>query len=196
MTAEPRLEYVSLSDLNPWPKNPKRHALPDLVRSMERFGFVAPILIDERTNQVAAGHGRLDALQELRDAGKPAPDRIRVLSSGEWAVPVVRGVSFTNDHEMTAYALADNRLVEAGGWDDEKLILLLGELRDGSAADGIGWTETQIAALLGEVDRSAPPVAAPAEQWFVIVEARDESAQKRLLEKLTKEGWVCRALIS
>ena len=55
------IEYLPLSSLKPARRNPKRHDLGTLDQSLDRFGFVAPIILDERTKRIVAGHGRMEA---------------------------------------------------------------------------------------------------------------------------------------
>jgi len=137
-----RIEHVSLSDLREWPGNPKLHDFDAIDRSIERFGFVQPLLIDERSGKMVAGHGRLATLMQMRDAGRPAPARIE-LRDGEWYVPVIRGIAFNSEAEAQAYLLADNRLVEKGGWDDEKLTTMLRELTEASV-EVPGWSADEL----------------------------------------------------
>ena len=144
---EIRVEYTPLSKVLRWERNPKRHDEPSIDASINRFGFVAPIIMNETTGRLVAGHGRLDSLQRRKAAGESAPERIRV-DGGGWLVPVVRGVSFSTDDEAAAYAVADNHIVELGGWDNE----LLAEILDGlSASDaglaGIGYTDADLASI-------------------------------------------------
>ena len=80
-----RIEYVPLSDLKQWERNPKDHDLGELGISLARFGFVMPILVDERTQTIAAGHGRLDALIQRKAGGDEPPARVR-LENGDWEV--------------------------------------------------------------------------------------------------------------
>lgn len=129
MTTE-RIEMVPLGELAAWPRNPKTHDVAALSRSVDRFGFVSPLIVDERTRRLVAGHGRLDALKALRDAGKEPPARVQRREDGEWLVPVVRGIAFNSDAEAEAYVLADNRLSEIGGWDGELLGTIIEDLPD------------------------------------------------------------------
>src|ERR1700674_5867681 len=87
-----RVEYLSLSGLKPATRNPKSHQVETVLASMERFGYVAPMILDERSGRLAAGHGRLESLKRAKRAGQKPPDRIRV-AGAEWLVPVVRGVA-------------------------------------------------------------------------------------------------------
>ena len=83
-TALPRsLSYEPVDSLRPAPRNPKEHALEDLTRSVTEFGFTMPVMVDERTGRLAAGHGRTQVVKALRDAGEPAPDGVVVLEELE-----------------------------------------------------------------------------------------------------------------
>jgi hypothetical protein len=64
-----RLEYVPLDDLQPAARNPKRHDLPAIGRSIDTFGYVEPVVLDERTGRLVAGHGRVEQLRAARDGG-------------------------------------------------------------------------------------------------------------------------------
>lgn len=148
---ELRIEYVTLDEVRRWPRNPKLHDDAALERSLKRHGFVAPLLQDDRTGKLVAGHGRLSALESLRDAGEPPPARVRVDAKGRWLVPVVRGVAFASAAEAEAYLLADNRLVEAGGWDQDLLREVVRDLdASGLELDGLGWSAASLDALLAD----------------------------------------------
>lgn len=145
------IEYVPLSELRRWPRNPKGHDLGALHESYDRFGYVMPMLLDERTGRLAVGNGRLDALQQRKAAGKEAPGGIRA-SDGMWSVPVVRGVSFETDAEMDAYVIADNRLTETGGWDEPALASILADLAvEEEGLRGVGFDKDDLDALLASL---------------------------------------------
>lgn len=146
-----KLEYMPLSEMVRLPRNPKTHSLKHLGSSMGRFGFTAPPTIDERTGTLVAGHGRIDALKKIRDEGGEPPDRITVNKKGEWMVPIIRGVEFADDREAEAYAIADNRLTEVGGWDFGQLSAIMQDLAaegDGSL-EGLGFEDLELKKLLG-----------------------------------------------
>lgn len=57
------LEYADIASLTPDPQNPRLHhrqQVRAIARSIQAFGFNAPILVDQR-GCVLAGHGRLCA---------------------------------------------------------------------------------------------------------------------------------------
>ena len=153
-----RIEYTSLSELKRHPRNPKDHDNGAIAKSIERFGYIAPILMDERTGYVVAGHGRIDTLVALKEQGKSAPARIDVRRK-EWYVPVVRGISFNSDHEVEAYLVADNRLTTLGGWNEPDLAGLLQELanEDHALFEATGFDDADLQALLDEL---TPPIPA------------------------------------
>lgn len=151
-----RIEYMPLSALQRWPRNPKAHDLGALHTSINRFGFVAPITMDERTGKLVAGHGRLDALQQMKASGKDAPAGIEE-RGGEWYAPVVRGVAFNSDSELEAYLVADNRLTELGGWEQDALAALLSDLaaEDEALLQATGYDADDLDALLAELGQGA-----------------------------------------
>jgi hypothetical protein len=137
------IRNVDPHQLIPWERNPRRHNMPALRQSIERFGFRNVIVVNQRTNTIEAGHGRAQAAIDL----------------GIEAVPVL----FVDDDDATAaaYAIADNRQTEIGGWDEKALVPLLQELQaQGDAAlVGIGYTDDDIAALLRRVTPTTDTIA-------------------------------------
>ena len=107
------IEQISLEMLKPRERNARRHSerqIQQLAASLRQFGFIGAIIIDEAGN-VLAGHGRLAAAKLV----------------GLREVPCVR-VGNLDETGKAAFALADNRLAELSGWDDEMLKIELGEL--------------------------------------------------------------------
>lgn len=148
------IEYRRLSDLRKLENNAKDHDIGGLHGSMNRWGYTAPITIDERTSTLAAGHGRIETLEQKRDAGENPPKRIVIDDDGEWTVPVVRGISFNSDADLRAYAIADNRHVELGGWIMENLadnLSMLAE-HDELALEGTGFDADDLQQMLDDLD--------------------------------------------
>ncbi len=107
------ISYESPASLSPAPRNARQHSsrqVSQLCASIAEFGFLVPILVDERQN-VIAGHGRLAAAQQL----------------GLSQVPVVQ-IGHLTAEQKRAYLLADNRLAELSGWDTDILKVELEEL--------------------------------------------------------------------
>lgn len=99
-----------VSDLIPYVNNARTHSdiqVNQIASSIKEFGFCNPVLIDEQ-NGIIAGHGRVLAAQKL----------------GLKEVPTIE-LSHLTDTKRKAYILADNRLAELSGWNDELLKLEL-----------------------------------------------------------------------
>ena len=135
-----RVEYLPLSSLKPARRNPKRHQIETVLRSMDRFGYVAPMILGERTGRLVAGHGRVQSLKQAKADGKQPPSRIRI-KNGDWLVPVVRGVSFADDREAEAYLLAYNQTTILGGWDDNELKEIIERLGAEGELAGTGFED-------------------------------------------------------
>ena len=105
--------YTSLDTLTEYPNNPRHHDTKQLIKiqnSIEKFGFINPILVDEH-NEIIAGHARLAA---ARLANLPQ-------------VPVIR-LEHLSTAQKKAYRIADNKLAELGTWSVENLQLEFQEL--------------------------------------------------------------------
>ena len=88
----------------------RRSRIRQIADSIDKFGFINPIIIDEH-GRVIAGNGRFEAAKLLRLK----------------EVPVIR-LSHLSEAAIRAYMLADNRLAEKAGWDRELLAIELSEL--------------------------------------------------------------------
>ena len=105
--------FVAIGDLIPDPHNPRKHGpaqITAIAKSIEAFGFNAPILVD-KDNKIVAGHGRYEAAKLL----------------GLEKVPIV-SLSHLTPSQAKAYMLADNKLTDRSTWDDPKLAIHLKEL--------------------------------------------------------------------
>lgn len=98
--------YIPLDTLAEYSNNPRQHDSKQIIkiqRSIESFGFINPILVDEK-GQIIAGHARLKAAQ-LAHMEK---------------VPVIR-LGHLSEAQKRAYRIADNKLAELGTWSIELL---------------------------------------------------------------------------
>ena len=137
-----KIELLSPAVLKRASRNARTHSkrqLRQVADSIERYGFINPIVIDE-TNTIVGGHGRVAAADLL----------------GMTEVPCIR-VGRMSAEEKRAYALADNAIALKSGWDDE---ILSGELRDlidaGFDAKFTGFEAPEIDKLLFDQDEASP----------------------------------------
>lgn len=145
--AQLKLEYTNLADLKAAVRNPKTHQIADIQQSIARFGYVEPMVIDERTGRLVAGHGRATSLAEMKAKGEDPPEGVTV-KDGDWYAPVVRGWKSRSDADAEAYLLGSNQLVIGGGWDDTQLRAMLGDLSAAGALAGVGWSDKELQKML------------------------------------------------
>ena len=149
-----KIVFTKLSEIQEADRNVKDHDIGSIHESMNRFGFTSPLLLNEATGKLVAGHGRIEALKQKKHFKEGVPANIKVDDeSGEWLVPVIRGVSFKNEEEAQAYLLADNRLVELGGWNTNALIEELEKLAEESSLEGTGFDDADIQAMYEDLEK-------------------------------------------
>lgn len=97
-----QVTIVPIDSIKPYSRNIKKHTDFDidiLVKSIEAYGFVNPILVQRKTNEIIAGHGRLLAAQK----------------QGLKEVPVI--FLELSDIEARGLRIADNKTTENAEWD-------------------------------------------------------------------------------
>ena len=110
----PKAELIDPEKLLPYPQNVKTHTkaqIAGIAESMKKFGFYAPIVVDEKKN-VIIGHGRLEAAKslELKE------------------VPVIKEKNLS-DKDIRALRILDNRISESE-WDIDNLKLEMENLKE------------------------------------------------------------------
>jgi len=139
-----KAQFEPLSTLVRLPRNPKLHNLGDIHQSINRFGFVNRIIINDTTGHIIAGEGRADALMQKKAAGTEPPDNIEVRPD-DWYVPTDR-INIPADEEE-ALAIALNRIGE-NEWDDIKTAQILADLAAQKRLDGTGFDGLAVDRLL------------------------------------------------
>ena len=164
--------------------NVKDHDLGAIHESMNRFGFTSPLLLNEKTGQLVAGHGRLQALLQKKQLKEEAPANIKVDDNDDWYVPVIRGVSFKNEQEAQAYLIADNRLTELGGWNNDELVKELEKLAEESSLDGTGFDLSNMQELYDDLQQGVEEAAEsiPTTKLKYEIEFDDETQQAIFFE--------------
>jgi DNA modification methylase len=180
------IEYKPLTRLKTYPHNARTHSkrqVRQIADSIASFGFTNPILIDE-SSTIVAGHGRLRAAELL----------------GIELVPTIR-LSLLTPAQVRAYVMADNRLAEKAGWDEEILKIEMQQLilDDEIDISVTGFEVAEIDLILNantekeDEDDSIPEVAAtvttqPGDLWFLgkhrifCGDARQESSLSALMQ--------------
>lgn len=96
---------IAVDALIPYENNPRNNekAVDAVAASIKEFGFRQPIVIDAN-NVIVCGHTRLLAAKKLKMK----------------SVPCVMADDLTEE-QIRAYRLADNKVAELAGWNDELL---------------------------------------------------------------------------
>ena len=162
-----KIERWQTAKLVPYARNARTHndaQVAQIAASIAEFGFTNPILAGS-DGVIVAGHGRLAAAQKL----------------GLEMVPVVV-LDHLTPTQRRALVIADNRIAENAGWDDELLRVELEALQDeGFDLDLTGFDADALADLLagdepdgeGETDDDAvpevseTPVSRPGDVWLL-----------------------------
>lgn len=136
---------VGIDRLDPLPGNPRRGDVDAVARSYAVFGQRKPIVARRVGDRgvVIAGNHQLAAARQL----------------GWSEIAVV----WTDDDEETAaaFALADNRTADLGGYDDGALAAMLSSVEDAELLAATGWSEDAIAELLAGMEPQVLPLADP-----------------------------------
>ena len=130
------IEYRAIDELIPFVNNARTHndeQVAQIAASIKEFGWTNPILVDDGRG-VIAGHGRLMAARKL----------------GYENVPTIE-LEGLSDAQKRAYILADNKLAENAGWDNDLLKIELGGLDDeGFDLSLIGFSQIDLNNLLND----------------------------------------------
>lgn len=167
MTTDNPAMWVHINDLTPWDKNPRvnDHAVEHVAKSIQRFGWGAPIIARRSDGVIIAGHTRHKAAISL------GMDKV-----------LVRYMDL-DPAQAAALALADNKLNEIAEWDEDGLTTILQELaNEDFDLSGLGWDSDELDRLLASDPLDVPDFGS---------EPDDESADDQIpndVEPLTKAG--------
>ena len=149
------IELKSVDELIPYSKNARTHSesqVAQIAASIIEFGFTNPVLIDGEKG-IIAGHGRLMAAKKL----------------GLKEVPVVV-LDHLSETQKKAYIIADNKLAENAGWDEEILASELADLKDENFnLDLIGFEDQELEKIFSNLygkdeEKETEEVPAPEEK--------------------------------
>lgn len=180
---------VPIAELVPDPTNPVRHNEKNLAAirgSLAKFGQRLPVVVRSEGMIVEKGNGVVEAARQLG-----------------WT-HIARVLVDDDNVTATSFAIADNRCSDLHRWDEDVMEQLIRDVDSGNedlqqmyadlAKDlGIAIVE---AGAAGESDETPPEPAELPDKYQIIVTCKDESMQAELLERLSKEGLECRALIA
>ena len=144
-----KIEMRALESLRPYAGNPRKHSrkqIRQLAKSFNKFGFVVPLLVTE-DGEIIAGHGRFEAAKLL----------------GVTELPVVC-LSHLNSDERRAYVIADNKLAQNAGWDNEVLAIELDALSSaGLEIEVLGFSTVELDLIFETAAEAKTALPAPEE---------------------------------
>ena len=176
---------ILIRDLTYFPGNARRGNTAEIRKSVRRLGQYRSVVVRDTGTElvILAGNHTVRAMAE------------------EGLESAHCGVIRCTDDEARRVALADNRLAELGGYDDDALVELLSYLDEDY--EGTGWTEEDVSALIGGNDEpepagggdpdstpelpAGPPVTQPGDIWLlgphriICGDCRDFGTIERLL---------------
>lgn len=131
-----KVESFKLSDLNLYHKNPRRGDVDAIVESLKKRGQYRPIVVNIGTHashdyEILAGNHTYMAAKKLG-----------------WETIQATTVD-VDDDQAAQIVLADNRLADLGGYDDETLSALLSDV---SSLDGLGWSQDDVDELAAALE--------------------------------------------
>ncbi len=105
---------IPIGDIAHYQGNPRKNdqAVNVVAKSIKEFGFLVPVILDDK-NTIVAGHTRVKAAAQL----------------GMTEVPVVYAEGLT-DEQIKAFRIMDNKSHEYSWWDTDLLKQELEELKD------------------------------------------------------------------
>lgn len=118
----------SIDEIYPYENNPRfnERTVEPLAKSIVRFGFKQPIVID-KNNVIVCGHTRLKAAQKI----------------GIKTVPCVIADDLT-EKQIKAYRLADNKIAELSTWNKEFLDIELEDIANDEDMLDFGFADVNI----------------------------------------------------
>lgn len=130
------IEKRSVELLIPYINNPRTHSdeqITQIAASIKEWGFTFPVLIDEQ-NTIIAGHGRVEAAKKL------GFEEVPVIVAKDW-----------QEAKKKAYIIADNKLSDNSGWDNELLKIEMQSLTEFDFDLSLtGFDEQDLKQLTGE----------------------------------------------
>ncbi|QTH44947.1 DNA modification methylase [Cohnella sp. LGH] len=155
------IQTIPIDRLNAAAYNPRVDLQPGdpeyekLRRSIEEFGYVEPIVWNERTGNIVGGHQRFKILKERGDKD------------------VVASVVGLDDQQERLLNLALNKV--SGQWDDEALARLLDELQaDGAELELSGFDQDEIGELIGRLPADTEVDEPVVEDEFNVAQALEQ----------------------
>ena len=162
--------YKNIDELIPYANNTKKHdktQIKNVATSIDKFGFVQPIVID-KNNVVIIGHCRLLGAKQLKMAQVPCVCADELTEEQVNALRIVDNKSNESDWDMDILA------EELANIDLDAFSFDFGDVFD---EDNIETKEREEIALNESIS--------------IVIECEDDEQAEMLFERLSEEGYKC-----
>lgn len=158
MALAPWSDVVPMENLHLHPDNARKGNVGSIAASLERFGQVRPLLVQQQTNTIVAGNHTYLAAQLL----------------GWSEIAVIRLP--LSDEDARAYLLTDNRLSDLASYDDDGLLAVLEKVQQAGGLEATGWTIDDMDDLTAALERIPEVPGSPFEGDYA--ESPEETAER------------------
>lgn len=160
------IENYEIHKLRPYENNPRENegAIEKVMASITDFGFLSPIVADEK-GEILAGHTRYLAARKMHLATVPAL--------------IVSGLT---ENQKKAFRIADNKAGEFSEWDNEKLF---------EEVQAIDWNELSPKDWGLDLD-AIEQALDDAEKWESLLSVADENISDQAMDKTDPSQYVLR----
>lgn len=176
------IRKIHISKINPAPYNPRVDLQPGdpdyekLKRSIEEFGYVEPIVWNERTGNLVGGH-----------------QRYKILVDEQGSTEVDVSVVSLDETKEKALNLALNKI--SGAWDEEKLAQVLADLQESELDISLsGFDDQEVTELLSEyldIQVEEPVVDDDFDVQQALVEIKDPETKQGDIWRLGRHLLMC-----
>ena len=162
--------YKNVSELKLNPRNPRKNdgAVESVAKSIEKYGFKNPLIIDD-AGVVWCGNTRLKAARKLKLK----------------EVPCIVANDLTPE-QIREYALLDNKTNELADWDFDLLAEELDELDLGDF--DIDWNLPNISEEIERKDLSDNIK----EKFELVIKVENEISLEELYNEMVERGFECK----
>lgn len=189
MKANLNLHYADPFSFSSAKINPRVHTpeqISSLKKSIKKFGFLVPVLVDEK-KELIAGHARVMAAQDLNMK----------------EIPFIFITSLT-EKEKKAFLLLENRLHEKSSWDWDLFTQEIESIKSDFDLMEIGFDSGDFSPEEKNLEFESENSDSESDshdgeenpydlkQFCLIVTLKSESQQKKVFQKLMAEGYEVR----
>lgn len=160
-----QVQYVPLSNLKPYDKNPRDNskAVARVAKSLTEFGWKQPLVVD-KDMVIIVGHTRYQAAKSL----------------GMDSVPVVVADDLPPE-KVRAYRLADNKTSDFSIWDNKLLLEELSDLSEFDVFTGFDESE-QFDRVLDEKENDPLKENEDGVIWEVVFKSPDKKKLQKMID--------------